>query len=119
MPIPKSPVKRERGRPKKLPLGIWRHPSILYRRVCTILRWRDADNEESITDVVYGLRALARRVVPREQLPETYRHELRRLGVDAEPWEIVRVLQAWRFNLTDRAVCRMEQRPDIMEMRWA
>jgi hypothetical protein len=43
--------------------GAWWHAAVLERRMCTILGRRDPDNEESITEVVYGLRALARRVV--------------------------------------------------------
>jgi hypothetical protein len=49
----------KRRRPPMSTKGVWRHPAVLERRVCTILGRRDPDNEESITEVVYGLRALA------------------------------------------------------------
>ena len=108
----------KRRRPPMSTKGVWRHPAVLERRVCTILGRRDPDNEESITEVVYGLRALARRVVSPKDLTRERIRNLYHLAVRAEPSEIVRLL-GWRFRLPDRTVRRLHARTDIAEIRWA
>jgi hypothetical protein len=109
----------KRGRPPMLAKGVWRHQEVLERRVCTIIRRRDPENEESITEAVYGVRALARRVVSATDLTRERIRYLYHLAVEAEPSDIVRVLLGWRFRLPDRAVRRLQARTDIAEIRWA
>ena len=98
--------------------GVWRHPAVLERRVCSIVGRRDPDNEESTTETVYGLRALARRVCSPRDLTRERIRTLACTAVNAEPSEIVRLLLSWRFRLPDRTVRRLQARTDIAEMRW-
>jgi hypothetical protein len=119
MNTPQRPITRKRGRPKKTTFGVWRHPAIVERRLSTILGRRDPDDEESMTEVVYASRALARRILGPDGLDADRERHLRRLAVNAEPSEILPVLLSWRFNLPDRTIRQLHRRTDIMEMRWA
>jgi hypothetical protein len=107
----------KRGRPPMQGIGVWRHPDVLSRRVSTILSHRDPDDEESITDAVYEVRALAHRVGAQLSSPRS--RQLASMTAVSEPSEVLRLLLSWRFRLPDRTVRRLQARTDIAEMRWA
>ena len=107
------------GRPPMRAYGVWRSSDVVERRVCRILGQRDPDNEETITDAVYGLRGVARRILARQDWTPERTRQLSRMAVSSEPSEIFRLLQSWRFRLPDRAVRSLQARTDIAEIRWA
>ena len=101
----------KRGRPPMRAYGVWRSSDVVERRLCRILAQRDPDNEETITNAVYGVRGVARRILAkRDWTPERIR-QLSTMAVSSEPSEVFRLLQSWRFRLPDRTVHRTEERP--------
>jgi hypothetical protein len=107
------------GRPPMRAYGVWRSSDVVERRVCKVLAQRDPDNEETITNAVYGVRRVARRILAKQDwTPERIR-QLSTMAVSSEPSEVFRLLQSWRFRLPDRTARRLHARTDIAEIRWA
>ena len=109
---------KKRGRPVRPGVGAWRHSAVLSRRVATIVRERDPDNEESLSATVSKLEAVARRVLAPRPLTTDQRTRLRRLACSAKPSAITRTLLTWRFDLSDVTVRRLQQDDSIFEMYW-
>ena len=109
----------KRGRPKTLPHGCWRHSDVLARRIGMIMRDRDNTNEFAATKTRHRLLALANRLIRPSHLTRRKREQLLAMTRDKKPSEIARVLQCWRFHLTDRSVRRLQKNDDIQYIRWA
>jgi hypothetical protein len=109
---------KKRGRPTRPTLGIWQNPDVLTRRVRTMVRRRDKDDEQTVTEVGQQLIGLTGRVLPRP-LTTTERARLLRLAHNAKPSQVTTTLLRWRFQLPDRAVRVLLRRKGIMKMRWA
>lgn len=50
----------KRGRPSMRAYGVWRSSDVVERRIAAILKQREPDSEETMTDAVYGARRLGR-----------------------------------------------------------
>lgn len=106
------------GRPPKLGVGGWKHQDTLARRVRRILKARDKDDPQTVTEVSERIVALARRLVPSRILSDADTDRLLKLVPNSKPSEITRVLQGMRFNLPDHAVRDLQQQSHIDKARW-
>ena len=86
----------------------WRHGGVIKRYVERLVpRFRDP---ESITELGDQLIHLASRLLkPRGVTPEQCA-VLRKMAVKAKPSEISRLLLAWRYDISDRAVRHLQER---------
>src|SRR5262245_30082773 len=108
----------KRGRPKHVcrsGIRIW-SPEMLRRRLDAMIARRDTDDEESLTDVVFQLRRLARQLVSRESLSRERIMRLKWLALHAEPSEIRRELLRWYLDYPDRSVRMIEEGADVSLM---
>lgn len=108
-----------RGRPKKRG-GAWRHSGPLSRAVGKLLSGRDQD---AVADGATALQQskqlqtfteslLSRKLTPTEA------SRLKRLARNGKRSQIVRVIQSWRFGLSDVAVRRLQRNKKLLELRW-
>ncbi|HXG72900.1 MAG TPA: hypothetical protein VNJ04_20075, partial [Gemmatimonadaceae bacterium] len=65
---------------------------------------RDKTDEDTLTEVTYALRALARETLPAGSLTKRRAESLCRLARHAKPSLVLRTLLSWRFGLEDRII---------------
>jgi hypothetical protein len=103
------------GRPTRRGIGRWRHDSVVKRRVKRLVpRGRDP---EAITAAAEGLTRFALRLMKPRGLTPEQRARLCKLAAQGKPSEITRTLLAWRYELPDRDVRRL-QRTNVVTFRW-
>ena len=106
------------GRPPKSGVGVWKHQDTLARRVRGIIKARDKDDPQTVTEAGKKIVALAQRLVPSRVLSDADTDRLLKLVPNSTPSEITRVLQGMRFNLPDHAVRALQQQSHIDKARW-
>jgi hypothetical protein len=109
----------KRGRRPRIGLKVWRNDERIKGPVEAILRRRDKDDPETVTEAGHQLIALVSSELGDHEVTDQRRVRLFRLAATAKASQIIRILESWRFRLPDRQVRYLQTLKSIEEIRWA
>jgi hypothetical protein len=109
----------KRGRRPRIGLKVWRNDQRIRGPVEAILRRRDNEDLETLTEAGHQLVALVSSELGDQEATDPRRVRLFRLAATAKASQIIRTLESWRFGLPDRQVRHLQSLKNIEEIRWA